>query len=154
MAEKPKPRESPRIKARDRIFIKKIAEGASQTEAAIAAGTKSKRPDDAGHRIMKRIQSSGAGTDLLDRYGLTDGVLVEKYLKPLLNAKDLLIRIRALDMAFRLKGLFKSEQQALPTGVKVFLIDRGARPPRPALDIPTLKNVLEGDGDSQPAQSK
>lgn len=144
MAGKAKGRVKPRLRPRHRIFIKKIAEGASQTEAAIAAGTKSKRPDDAGHRMMKRIQQSGAGSDLLDRFGLTDSVLVEKYLKPLLNAKDLLIRIRALDMAFRLKGLFKADQQAAAPGVKVFLIDRGARPPRPALDIPTLKQVEEG----------
>jgi hypothetical protein len=88
---------------------------------------------------MKRIQQSGVVDDLLDRYGLTDGILVEKYLKPLLKAKDLGIRIRALDMAFRLKGLFKADAEAPVTGVRVILIDRGTRPPRkPPIEIPTL----------------
>jgi hypothetical protein len=157
MAGKKKSRGNPRMKARDRIFVKKMAEGATQTDAAIAAGSKSKRPDDAGHRIMKRIQESGAGTSLLERFGLTDEVLITKYLLPLLKATrteffqfegrvsdsrevpDNTTRRIALEMAFKIKGLFKTDGDEPKTGVRVILIDRNMRPPRPpAITIPTL----------------
>jgi hypothetical protein len=91
-------------------------------------------------------------------------ILVVKYLSPVLSAqrseffaKDALIVTReqvadnatprfALEMASRIKGLFKTEQENVCGQIKVLLIDRVTRPPRlPAVDIrprePTKSDV-------------
>jgi hypothetical protein len=163
MADKPKKKR--KLTPRQRNLIKRVAGGATLTDAAIAAGYKSTSPAQAGHQAMQQIAKSGLGADLLDRFGLTDEVLVERYLKPLLEAHetkffakdglvvtcfdvvDLVTRRYALDMCFRLKGKYKAEEENTAQGVKVFLIDRSTRPPRPAINIPTLAQVEDGTAD-------
>jgi len=84
--------------------------------------------------------------ELLDRLGLSDVALIEKHLKPLLSARttkffqdrgkvtgkrlvsDNDARLKALDMAFKLRGSFVQPDPKLaePTGVKyVIWICRG-----------------------------
>jgi hypothetical protein len=150
---------------KQRALVKNVAKGMSQGAAAKAAGY-TNRPYQAGHQALEQIAKSGAGADLLDRFGLTDDVLVNKYLKPLLEAHetkffakdgivvscfdviDLNTRIRALDIAFRIKGSYKAEQENVAGVVKCLIIDRSHRPPRPAaIDIPTLKEADAGSSD-------
>jgi hypothetical protein len=88
--------------------------------------------------------------ELLDRLGLSEAVLIEKHLKPLLSARttkffqhlgkvtgkrlvtDNEARLKALELAFKLKGSFVQENPKLAeaTGVKVIIMDM-PRPPRP-----------------------
>jgi hypothetical protein len=88
--------------------------------------------------------------ELLDRLGLSDVALIEKRLKPLLSAQttkffqrrgkvtgkrvviDNDARLKALDMAFKLRGSFSETDPRLagPEGVKVIIMDM-PRPPRP-----------------------
>jgi hypothetical protein len=87
--------------------------------------------------------------ELLDRLGLSDAALIEKHLKPMLRARttrffqhggkvtgkrivaDNDARLRALDMALRLRGSFAAADPKLaePAGVKVIIMD-SPRPPR------------------------
>ena len=88
--------------------------------------------------------------ELLDRLGLSDAALIEKHLKPLLSARttkffqrggkvtamrlvaDNDARLKALDMAFKLRGSFAAADPKLPEpmGVKVIIMEV-PRPPRP-----------------------
>ena len=92
------------------------------TEAARKAGYSLKRPGQSGYQALKQIKERMP--EVLERHGLTDDSLIEKYLKPLLRAKEtkffafqgeviethdveaLGVRKDALDMAFRLKGSY------------------------------------------------
>jgi hypothetical protein len=153
------PKKKRKLKPNQRRFVKEVLKGKSLTDAAKASGSKAKRAGQAGHRLMRQIGESGAGADLLDRMGLTDEILVNEYLKPLLKAYetkffahegvvvsqfdviDLGTRVRALDMAFQIKGLYKAEQQNTAGTIKCIVIDgRHRPPPRPAIDVtPTLR---------------
>jgi hypothetical protein len=166
MADKPK-KKAKKLTARQRSLVKNLATGMTQADAARAAGYSEKAPRQAGHQALKKLAASGVGSDLLDRHGLTDDVLVTRYILPLLEANetkffqtegkvseertvaDNVTRRVMVELVCRMKGLFKSEQAPIAEGVKVFFIDRGARPPRPsAIDvIPTLNpEELLGDG--------
>jgi hypothetical protein len=145
------------LKPRQRKFIQAVIAGGTLKDAALAAGYNKNAPGQAGSQALRHIAANGSGTDLLDREGLSDRALVTM-LKKLLDAtetkffqqegkvtervivSDNTTRRFALEMAFRIKGLFKAEAEAQATGVKVILIDRANRPPRaPAINIPTLQ---------------
>lgn len=141
------------LRPRQRKFVEALAKGATTIgEAAIAAGYSDKNPGQSGYQALKGIQAKMS--DILDRHGLTDDVLIEKHLIPLLKAmttkhfahngkviskrdyKDNDTRRQTLDMAFRLKGAFapKTEEEARLTqhftGPTVIVLDI-ARPKRP-----------------------
>ena len=145
------------LNTRQRKLVQALAKGATQTEAAVIAGYTTKQPGSAGHQALKGIAQSGAGVDFLDRMGLTDEVLYNKYIFPLLEATetkffqmegkvtelrevaDNSTRRFMVDLVCRIKGLYKAEAEAQATGIKVIVIDRANRPPRtPVLNIPTL----------------
>jgi hypothetical protein len=91
--------------------------------------------------------------ELLDEIGLTEETLIEKHLVPLLSATttkffahrgkvvecrkvpDNDARLKALDLAFRLKGSYASKGQETTEdrGIRVVVLD-SPRPPRPALE--------------------
>lgn len=155
------------LNPRQRKLVKTLAAGASLTDAAIAAGYSSVRPDQAGHQALQQIGKSGVGVEFLDRMGLTDEVLYNKYIFPLLNAMetkffqsegkvtetcdvpDNSTRRYMVDLVCRIKGLYKAEAEAQATGIKVILVDRANRPPRlPTIDVPTLKPEELAGGNS------
>ena len=114
--------------------MKSLARGASQKDAFIAAGYKAKHPDQGAHQALKQIQ--GKLPQIMDQMGLTDHLLIEKYLVPLLEAEEtkffkegskrikvqaLGTRLSALDMAFKLKGSYapRDPAEAAQYGIKV-----------------------------------
>ena len=110
--------------------------------------------------------------EVLEAAGLTDDALIEKYLKPLLNAEEtkffqhkgrvvskrnvaaLGTRTQALDLAFKLKGSYAPlAVEKTQRTVSVIVLDV-PRPPRPGspptIDIAPLQNgnpVPSGMGD-------
>jgi len=106
---------------RQRIVLDKLLSGAGETEACEAAGYTTKSP-------IATIQSKLG--NLMDRLGLTDEYLVKDKLIPLLNATETKaqlsggtfvysepltahdIRLRALDMALKLKRAYPQRDEA------------------------------------------
>lgn len=103
-------------------LVKNLLKGMNLTQAAIKAGYSTKNAPVIANQALKRIQKKMP--QILERNGLSDNALVKKYLKPGLEAqetkffqKDGVVtdqrdvvawdpRLRALDMAFRLKGSY------------------------------------------------
>jgi len=140
-----------KLTPRQHAFVKNLARGASQKDAFIAAGYKAKHPDQGAHQALKQIQ--GKVPQIMDQMGLTDHLLIEKYLVPLLDAEEtkffnegkrrinvaaLGIRHTALDTAFKLRGSYapRDPKEAEQFGVKVIVMDM-PRPPKhhPAIDV-------------------
>jgi hypothetical protein len=116
-----------------------------------------KWPDQAGHRDLQNLKLKVP--ELLGRLGLSDGTLIEKHLKPQLNAytvkffqhkgkvtdkrivPDNDARLKALDMALKLSGAYAQTDPTLaqPVGVQVILVDvpRPGRPDGRSLSAPT-----------------
>jgi hypothetical protein len=134
---------------RQMVLTKCLLDGATITDAARDAGYSEKNLAQSGHQALKAICLSMP--EVLDEIGLTERALIEKHLVPLLFATttrffqyggkvtgkrivaDNDARLRALDMALRLRGTFAAADLKLaePTGVKVIIMDV-PRPPRTA----------------------
>ena len=140
-----------KLTPRQHAFVRNLAKGASQKDAFIAAGYKAKHPDQGAHQALKQIQ--GKVPQIMDQMGLTDHLLIEKYLVPLLDAEEtkffnggkkrinvaaLGIRHTALDTAFKLRGSYapRDPKEAERFGIKVVVVDI-PRPPKhhPAIDV-------------------
>lgn len=138
---------------RQRKFIQSLATGTkTATQAALDAGYTSKHPGQAAGQVLESIRAKMP--EVLDRHGLTDDVLIEKHLKPLLSAKvtkhfahngrvvskrdysDNDTRRQTLDMTFKLKGSYapKTDEEARISqqfmGPTVIVLDL-PRPKRP-----------------------
>jgi hypothetical protein len=100
--------------------------------------------DQGAHQALKQIQ--GKVPQIMDEIGLTDHLLIEKYLVPLLDAEEtkffkegkrrinvpaLGIRHTALDTAFKLRGSYapRDPAEAAQFGIKVVVVDI-PRPPK------------------------
>jgi hypothetical protein len=117
-----KKKRKPRLTPKQRRFAQLVAAGVPQQQAAVTAGYSTKNPSQSASQVLNAI--SNRFPDLMDRHGLTDSVLIERHLKPLLKAKrtkhfahngkvksvrhyhDNDTRLAALDMSFRLKGSY------------------------------------------------
>ena len=97
------------------------------TQAAKAAGYSDKNPAQSGYQALAQLR--GRVPELLERHGLGEEVLIEKYLLPLLDAEEtkffnggkkrinvqaLGIRLAALRTAFELHGSYAPEIQKRP----------------------------------------
>jgi hypothetical protein len=148
------------LTSRQHAFIRELAKGSTHRDAAIKAGYKAKHPDQVAHQALKGIQQKVPA--LMDEVGLTDRVLIEEYLVPLLRAKEtkffnegkrrinvaaLGIRHTALETAFKLRGSYapRDPKEAEQFGIKVVVVDI-PRPPKPALDI-SSSNDPQSDED-------
>ena len=133
-----------KLTPRQHPFVKNLARSASQQDAFIAAGYKAKHPDQGAHQALKQIQ--GKVPQIMDQMALTDHLLIEKYLVPMLDAEEakffnegkkrinvpaLGIRHTALDTAFKLRSSYapRDPKEAEQFGVKVIVLDM-PRPPR------------------------
>jgi hypothetical protein len=148
MAKRISVRANKQLKPRQVAFVKNLVDGMTITEAARSAGYSKRCPGQAGYQALQNLKLKMP--ELLDRLGLSEVVLIEKHLKPLLSAQttkffqhrgkvtgkrlvtDNEARLRALELAFKLKGSFVQENPKLAedTGVKVIIMD-APRPPRP-----------------------
>lgn len=147
---------------RQRKFIQGLATGTkTATQAAIDAGYTSKYPGQAAGQVLETLRSKMP--EVLDRHGLTDDTLIEKYLKPLMVAKttkhfahngrvvskrdysDNDTRRQTLDMAFKLKGSYapKTDEEARISqqfmGPTVLILDI----PRPKRAVSTATEAQE-----------
>ncbi len=113
---------------RERALLVHLSKGMTLTDAAVAAGYTSKAPGQAGHQAFEIIKSKAP--EILEKYGLTDDVLIEKYLKPGLEAQETVFakfegkitdsrdviawgpRRDFLDMAFNLKGAYAPRESS------------------------------------------
>jgi hypothetical protein len=112
---------------RERMLIKSLSQGMSVTRAALKAGYSDQNPGQSGYQALKAIREKAP--ELLDIHGLTDDVLIEKHLKPMLSATRTAFvkhkgkvtherevvawgpRIASLKLVFRIRGMYKSEQE-------------------------------------------
>jgi hypothetical protein len=147
-----------KLTPRQHAFVKNLAKGASQKDAFIAAGYKAKHPDQGAHQALKQIQDKVP--QIMNQMGLTDHVLIEKYLVPLLEAEEtkffkegskrinvaaLGIRHTALDTAFKLRGSYaprRDAAEAAQFGIKVVIMDM-PRPPK-FIDVGTSGHGTNG----------
>jgi hypothetical protein len=117
---KPRTKKKKSLSPKQKALMLLLARGSDRKTAALLAGYSPKNPDQSAYQALKHLGNSFP--ELLDKHGLTDSRLIEKYLKPLLKARrtkhfahngkvkavrhyaDNDTRIAALDMTFRLKG--------------------------------------------------
>jgi hypothetical protein len=136
-----------KLTTKERGLVRGLSSGKSLSRAAVDAGYSRKNPGQSGWQALHNIQRKMS--EILDSQGLTDEVLIEKHLKPLLKATEtkffqaegrvtdtrrvpaLHTRRKALDMAFRLKGKYPtlSEVGTTENFVRVIVVNS----PRPSL---------------------
>jgi len=113
------------------------------TAAALKAGYSVKSPGQAGYQALKTVRLKMP--DIMEKQGLSDQKLVKNYLKPALEAsttryvvvggkgeetieeyKDVAwdARLRALDMAFKLKGSYAPVEQQLQHIHEITLMEK------------------------------
>jgi hypothetical protein len=144
-------------------FLKELAKGKTQKDAALAAGYSKSSPRQAATQALEQIRMTMP--EALERAGLTAPVLIDKYLRPLMNAHETKFaqyegtftdsrkvkawgaRATGLDMALRIGGHYaadKAEQQT-NIGVKIIIPVEVPRPGRPAIEVQTSSGT-NGNG--------
>ena len=131
-------RHSKSLTHRERMLIKCLSQGMNVTRAALKAGYSDQNPGQSGYQALKAIREKAP--ELLDRHGLTDDALIEKHLKPMLNAtrtefvkhkgkitdeREVIAwgpRIASLELAFRIRGMYKSEQERKTPHIETVVI--------------------------------
>ena len=73
-------------RSRQQTFVKELAPGKTLTQAAKTAGYSDKNPAQSGYQALAQLR--GRVPELLERHGLGEEVLIEKYLLPLLEANE------------------------------------------------------------------
>ena|SRR5207247_5981625 len=126
-----------RLTPQRRALIKNLVKGMSITDAARAAGyADNGYVGQLGSQALEVIRQKMP--EVLEKHGLTDDVLVEKYLKPALLAKETKFaqfegeftdkrdvvawgpRLTALDIAFNLKGSYpRKDEPLVAVGIKL-----------------------------------
>lgn len=71
---------------RQRLLVKGLAKGKKGADAAIAAGYSPKNARQSASQALQQIQKTAP--ELLAAHGLSDEVLIDKYLRPLLDAEE------------------------------------------------------------------
>jgi hypothetical protein len=128
---------------REFAFAVNVLQGTSITEAARRVGYPEKDLSQSGNQAPQAIRLSAPV--LMDRLGLTERVLIEEHLAPLLAATttkyfqaeggvrqrrevaNVYARLKALDMAFKLRGSYATADSKLA---------KPAPPPAIIIDIP------------------
>jgi hypothetical protein len=163
MAPKKSKDQEKRLQSRQDKFVKAYPNGKTLGDAAIEAGYSAKNPHQSGYQALKQIK--GRIPEVMNELGLTDRLLIQKYLIPLLEAKEtkffkkgkrrinfpaLGIRHTALDTAFKLRGSYvrRDPKEAEQFGNMVVVVDI-PRPPRNAIDV----TPRGGGGNGTPPQT-
>ena len=139
--------------ARQQKFVKALAEGTTLTQPAKEANYSSKNPGQSGYQALAQLR--GRVPELLKRHGLGEEALIEKYLKPLLEAEEtkffkdgkvrinveaLTIRHASLRTAFELHGSYapRDPKEAAQYGVRIIRVDI----PRPPNEFNQFVDVI------------
>ncbi len=162
-AEKSGKKKQKQLSPRQLKLIKERAKGKSYAQAAIAAGYPAKNARQSGYQAMQQIR--GRVPDLMDKHGLTEDTLIDKYLRPLLEAEEtkffnegkkrinvaaLGIRLGALRELFLLHGSYapRDPKEAAQFGVKVVVMDL-PRPPRLPINVTPTTGRPPADGNGR-----
>jgi hypothetical protein len=149
---------------RQQKFVKELAKGKSLAQAARDAGYSEKNANQSGYQALAQLR--GRVPELLERHGLGEEVLIDKYLRPLLDAEEtkffptgitvrvgkknktvfqvnvqaLAIRHAALRTAFELHGSYapRDPKEAAQYGVRIIRVDI----PRPANEFNQFVDVI------------
>jgi phage terminase small subunit len=115
----PKPK---RLTNRERALFKNLSKGMTITDAALQSGYSKKYPGQCGSQALENLRLKAP--ELLAKHGLDDSTLIEKYLKPALEANETEFakfegkitdsreviawgpRLQALDMTAKIRGLY------------------------------------------------
>lgn len=107
---------------RERALLKNLSKGMSITDAALQSGYSKKYAGQCGSQAIENIRIKAP--QLLAKHGLDDDTLIEKYLKPALEANETEFakfegkitdsreviawgpRLQALDMTAKIRGLY------------------------------------------------
>jgi len=129
-------------------FVKQLVLGKSLAEAARKSGYTKHRANQAGHQALEQIRK--AAPELLAEHGLTDDVLIDNYLLPLMNAEkteffpytqrgqrklltvnvvDWRARDDGLEKAMKIRGLYVKEAENTGPQFSVVIINGDNRPP-------------------------
>ena len=143
-----KPKKRRHLTPRRVNFVKQLVLGKTLGQAAIKAGYSPKNPDQSGHQALTQIQKTAP--ELLASHGLTDDVLIEKYLVPLMNAekteffpytkngqrKLLTVNVvnwqareDGLEKAMKIRGLYVKEAENKGPQFSVIILNAANRPP-------------------------
>ena len=106
-------------------LIEERAKGKSYSEAAIAAGYSEKNARQSGYQAMQQLR--GRVPDLLDRHGLSEEVLIDKYLRPLLTAKETIFFQKDHFRSYPLVVCGSPGLKALRRSTEVYLPSEGVR---------------------------
>jgi hypothetical protein len=108
--------------ARQAALLKNLTKGMSVADAARKAGYSDHLPNQSGHQALKQMAHSMP--EVMERHGLTNDVLIDKYLLPALSAEETEFakfegkitdsvsvvawgpRLTAFDLACKLKGSY------------------------------------------------
>jgi hypothetical protein len=138
------------LSVRQRSMLQNIANGMTAKAAAIAAGYSKKNPRQSGYQALQGLTNKVPA--IMEKHGLSDDALIDKYLLPALNAYETKFfqtagrisdsrqvvawrsRVKALDMALKIKGLYarRRKTESIAGHVKTILVDR----PPPPREIP------------------
>ena len=142
----------PKVNAKRAKFIDSLSKGSTVSDASNIAGYSPKNPRQSGYQVLEGIRKTMP--EALEAAGLTDTAIIDKYLRPLLNAnetkyfahlgkvvsqrtlKNWTARTNGLDILLRIKGAYvKPPDAPLPPpqtaiGVRVVLVNM-PRPKRP-----------------------
>jgi hypothetical protein len=138
---------------RQQNFVRELASGKTLTQAAKNAGYSDKNPAQSGYQALAQLR--GRVPELLERHGLGEEVLIQRYLLPLLEAEEtkffkdgakrinveaLTIRHAALRTAFELHGSYapRDPKEAAQYGVRIIRVDI----PRPPNEFNQLVDVI------------
>jgi hypothetical protein len=134
------PKKRKRLNPRQANLIKELSKGKTLGQAGIAAGYTKKHPRQAAHQALEGIRKTMP--QVLEAAGFTDEVLIDRYLRPLMNAHETVFakfegkitdsrkviawgpRKDGLDLAFRLKGSYAaSTEEGRGPSVQVVIVD-------------------------------
>jgi hypothetical protein len=149
---------------RQQKFVRELASGKTLTQAAKNAGYSDKNPAQSGYQALAQLR--GRVPELLERHGVGEEVLIEKYLLPLLQAEEtkffptgitvpagkknkkvfqvnvqaLGTRLAALRTAFELHGSYapRDPKEAAQYGVRIIRVDI----PRPTNEFNQFVDVI------------
>ena len=146
----------PKLTHKARKFLKHILTGAHPTDAAVKAGYSSKNPAQSANQVLNSCRKTVP--QLLNEAELSEAVLIQNYLSPLLKATQtrffhhkgkvkavrevaaLETRTTALEMAFKLHGSFAPlKQETTSRSVSVIVLDV----PRPGKTVDAAPTVID-----------
>lgn len=146
-----------RLTIREGLLLKELARGATLAEAAKKAGYSPNNLKQSGFQALQRVKEKMP--EVLERKGLTDDSIVDKYLLPALEAQETEFakfegkitdsidviawgpRLQALDMLFNLKGSYAPKDGLPPPTLSVQIVNLIERPNRNIQAVPATAAV-------------